>query len=208
MNVNEQVENLLSQDGHGVYVFKSRVDVLDTSTVDHAENYIQMRRISDHFEVGKIRRGKFHKIVETEDDDLASAYTYVLSKAIYDPPLEQELAEEIRKAAEEDSIPAAKVILGQHLSPRYYTIGSKEFLHMNLIPFYNTYSLFYQGEEIIRNMDPGHAFSVLYTYGKKLEAFDQHYTRLRNETDIPLPYYELSHLYIFQNLNITHAAYE
>ena len=205
--LNEQVESLLSQDGHGVYVFKSRVDVLDTATINHAENYIQMRQISDHYEVGKIRRGRFSKIAETEDKDLASAYTYILSKAIYDEPIDGDIAAEIRRTAQESSVPAAKVVLGQHLSPRYYSIGSQEFLHMNLVPYYNTYSLFYQGEEIIRNMDAGHAFSVLYTYGKKLEQFDMHYNRLHSETDIPLPYYELSHLYIFQNLAISHSAY-
>lgn len=203
----EQVENLLSQDGHGVYVFKSRVDVLDTAAITHAENYIQMRSISDHFEVGKIRRGRFSKIAETDDEGLASAYTFILSKAVYDAPAEPEIAAEIIRTAEQSSIPAAKVVLGQHLSPRYYSIGNKEFLHMNLVPFYNSYSLFYQGEEIIRNMDAGHAFSVLYTYGKKLEQFDRHYNRLHSETDIPLPYYELSHLYIFQNLAISHSAY-
>lgn len=203
----EQVENLLSQDGHGVYVFKSRVDVLDTAAITHAENYIQMRSISDHFEVGKIRRGRFSKIAETDDEGLASAYTFILSKAVYDAPAEPEIAAEIIRTAEQSSVPAAKVVLGQHLSPRYYSIGNKEFLHMNLVPFYNSYSLFYQGEEIIRNMDAGHAFSVLYTYGKKLEQFDRHYNRLHSETDIPLPYYELSHLYIFQNLAISHSAY-
>ena len=90
--LNEQVESLLSQDGHGVYVFKSRVDVLDTATINHAENYIQMRQISDHYEVGKIRRGRFSKIAETEDKDLASAYTYILSKAIYDEPIDGDIA--------------------------------------------------------------------------------------------------------------------